>query len=103
MAEAAAARSEASRKVSTRRLCGVTAVHSAVERKFEILGEALGRLARIDPALAARIPEASHIVAFSQFLIHGYAMVEHESGMADHPGVVAQLAEDGHGSSQGAG
>lgn len=52
-------------------------VHSAVERRFEIIGEALGQLAKIDADLAARIPDARQIVAFRNLLIHGYAMVEH--------------------------
>lgn len=52
-------------------------VHSAVERKFEIIGEALGQLRKAAPDLAARVPEAAQIVAFRNLLIHGYAVVEH--------------------------
>ena len=52
-------------------------VHSAVERKFEIIGEALNQLTKLDPDLAARIPDASRIVAFRNLLIHGYAVVDH--------------------------
>jgi uncharacterized protein with HEPN domain len=52
-------------------------LHSAVERKFEIIGEALNQLARLDPVLALRIPETAQIVAFRNLLIHGYAVVEH--------------------------
>lgn len=52
-------------------------VHSAVERKFEIIGEALNRLAKADPELARRIPESGNIVAFRNLLIHGYAVVDH--------------------------
>ncbi len=52
-------------------------VHSAVERKFEIIGEALGQLLRVDPDLALRIPDIRDIVAFRNLLIHGYAVVEH--------------------------
>lgn len=52
-------------------------VHSAVERKFEIIGEALGQLAKLDPGSAARITDANWIVAFRNLLIHGYAVVEH--------------------------
>jgi hypothetical protein len=37
---------------------------SAVERQFEIIGEALSQLQRIDPATAARMPELPRIVAF---------------------------------------
>ncbi len=53
-------------------------IHSAVERKFEIIGEALGRLAKLDPALAQRIPDIRAIVAFRDLLLHGHAAVEHE-------------------------
>ena len=48
---------------------------AAVERKFEIIGEALSQLSRLDAALAARIPELAQIVAFRNQLIHGYATV----------------------------
>jgi uncharacterized protein with HEPN domain len=52
-------------------------LHSAVERKLEIIGEALNQLSRIEPALAAQIPELARIVAFRNLLIHGYAVVDH--------------------------
>jgi uncharacterized protein with HEPN domain len=51
-------------------------VNAAVERKFEIIGEALNQLSKLDPALAARIPELSKIIAFRNQLIHGYAAVD---------------------------
>ncbi len=51
-------------------------LRSAVERQFEILGEALGQLARLDPMLAARIPDLRQIVAFRNVLIHGYALID---------------------------
>ena len=50
-------------------------VQAAVERKFEVIGEALNQLAKVDPALAARVPDVAHIVAFRNQLIHGYARV----------------------------
>ena len=46
---------------------------AAVERKFEIIGEALNQLAKLDAALASRIPDLPQIVAFRNQLIHGYA------------------------------
>ena len=52
-------------------------VHSAVERKFEIIGDALGQLARTEPGLAARITGLPQIVAFRNQLIHGYAVLNH--------------------------
>ena len=48
---------------------------AAVERKFEIIGEALNQLAKLDAALASRIPDLPQIVAFRNQLIHGYATV----------------------------
>lgn len=49
---------------------------AAVERKFEIIGEALNQLSKLDAALAARIPDLPQIVAFRNQLIHGYAAVK---------------------------
>lgn len=52
-------------------------LHSAVERKFEVIGEALNQLAKLDMELASRIPELSNIIAFRNLLIHGYALIDH--------------------------
>lgn len=49
---------------------------AAVERKFEIIGEALNQLAKLDGAMAARIPDLPQVVAFRNQLIHGYASVK---------------------------
>lgn len=50
-------------------------VQAAVERKFEVIGEALGQLSRHFPELAQRIPDVPQIVAFRNQLIHGYATI----------------------------
>jgi len=48
---------------------------SAVERKFEIIGEAVNRLHQNDPELAERIPEMREIIDFRNLLTHGYEHV----------------------------
>jgi uncharacterized protein with HEPN domain len=55
---------------------GDAMLRAAVEREFEIIGEALGRLAKLDEELAAAISEHRAIVAFRNILIHGYAEVD---------------------------
>ena len=51
---------------------------SAVERQFEIIGEALGQAVKKEPSLGKSIQNISRIVAFRNRLIHGYAHVSDE-------------------------
>jgi len=51
-------------------------LRSAVERQFEIIGEALAQLAKLDEQMAGRISERRRIVAFRNILIHGYADID---------------------------
>ena len=56
---------------------GDAMLRAAVERQFEIIGEALAQLARRDGALAASIPDHRRVIAFRNILIHDYADVDH--------------------------
>ncbi|MBS1847982.1 MAG: DUF86 domain-containing protein [Actinobacteria bacterium] len=51
-------------------------LRSAVERQFEVIGEALGQLGRHHPTVADRIEDLPRIVAFRNILVHGYATVD---------------------------
>ena len=50
----------------------------SIERSFEIIGEAIGRIARFDPDTASRIGDYPRIIAFRNVLIHGYDLVDHK-------------------------
>ena len=54
---------------------GDARTQAAVERKFEIIGEALNSLHRDYPEVAERIPALREVVDFRNLLIHGYAVI----------------------------
>ena len=49
-----------------------------MERHFEIIGEAMNRIAKYDPETAGRIGDYARIIAFRNILIHGYDLINHE-------------------------
>ena len=51
-------------------------LRAAVERQFEIIGEALSKLAKQHEDIASRITEHGRIIAFRNILIHGYADID---------------------------
>ena len=51
-------------------------MRSGVERQFQIIDEAIRQLARVDPAMAERIPEFRNIIAFRNIIVHGYALLD---------------------------
>jgi len=55
---------------------GDRTLRQAVERNFEIIGEAVNRLARTDPESAGRIGDHPQIIAFRNLLIHGYDLID---------------------------
>jgi uncharacterized protein with HEPN domain len=46
-------------------------VRAAVERQFEIIGEALNQLSKVSPELARQVPNLREIIGFRNVLIHG--------------------------------
>jgi uncharacterized protein with HEPN domain len=51
-------------------------LRSGVERKFEIIGEALNRICRVEPTALDKIREYRNIVSFRNILAHGYDSID---------------------------
>ena len=51
-------------------------LRSGVERKFEIIGEALNRIKQCAPSILDKIREHRSIVSFRNILIHGYDTID---------------------------
>ncbi len=56
--------------------CADLKTKAAVEREFEIIGEALNRIKMISPDLLERIDNWREIVGFRNVIAHGYDVVE---------------------------
>jgi uncharacterized protein with HEPN domain len=63
----------------------------SVEREFEIIGEALARLARTCPEQAARVGQLQRIVGFRNRIIHGYDAIDHATVWGVMGGHLPQL------------
>jgi uncharacterized protein with HEPN domain len=53
-------------------------VQAAVERKFEIIGEALNRIKRLDSRVLESISEHQRIIGFRNVITHGYDALDTE-------------------------
>lgn len=51
-------------------------LRSGVERKFEIMGEALNRIGRDDPAVLDQIRDYRDIISFRNILVRGYDSID---------------------------
>lgn len=69
-------------------------LRSAVERQFEILGEALRRALNTDPSLAERIPAARGVVDFRNVIAHEYHVLSPTTVWDIARSELPKLAED---------
>lgn len=66
----------------------------AVEREFEIIGEALNRLLQADSATGARITGLNRIVGLRNRIVHGYDAVDDATVWGIIEGHLPRLIEE---------
>lgn len=64
------------------------------ERKFEIIGEAIGLLRKRHPALFGRVRHAANAIDFRNVISHGYSSVNHEMVWQVFARELPELLED---------
>ena len=69
-------------------------LRQAIERNFEIIGEAMKRVAEHDPQTAVKIGDYRQIIAFRNVLIHGYDLVDHALVWSTIENQVPRLLKD---------
>jgi uncharacterized protein with HEPN domain len=75
--DAAAFIVEVTRGVTLEGYAAERVLRQAVERNFEVIGDAVKRLSAADPPTAARIGHREQFIAFRNILIHGYDLLDH--------------------------
>ena len=66
----------------------------SVERGFEIIGEALTQLSKLEKSVAERITDRRKIVSFRNVLIHGYSRIDNTRTWAIVQHHLPQLREE---------
>lgn len=65
---------------------------AAIERQFEVLGEALVRIRDLEPPAFERVPQGTRIIEMRNFISHGYDAVEPallwDTAERDVPGLI---------------
>jgi len=77
--------------------CAHGMAQAAVERKFEIIGESLNRIARTESAVLELITDYRRIIDFRNMIAHGYDIVDTEimwEAIQDHLPVLIRVVTD---------
>ena len=69
-------------------------LRSGIERKFEIIGEALNRIRRDEPTILDKIREHRNVVSFRNILAHGYDSIDNSIVWGIIEEELGQLLED---------
>lgn len=69
---------EATKDQTQEALADDRTLRQAVERNFEVIGEALNRIGRSDDSILTRLTDHRRIIAFRNILIHGYDSIDVE-------------------------